>query len=203
MTSKKIIIFIIIVFFLVSVDLFIKIIIEKNLVQEVENFNANLLSNEMVVMFYQDPEKKSYLIKEIVVVKNFWSFIYIRNYNIGFSLLSFLENHFSSQTLVWFFKFLQLFGVLLITSFFFYQHMQFFLAFSLMISGGSGNVVDRFLHGYVIDYIKWYIPNSPIAIFDPWPIFNLADVYVTCGSILLFIQLFFTTKKKKTYEKKH
>jgi signal peptidase II len=50
---------------------------------------------------------------------------------------------------------------------------------ALIIAGTVGNLLDRLLLGYVIDYIK---------IFS-WPTFNLADSYLTIGVILLVLFL--------------
>ncbi|MBW2979478.1 signal peptidase II [Candidatus Woesearchaeota archaeon] len=53
-------------------------------------------------------------------------------------------------------------------------------AFSILLSGIISNLIDRLAFGYVIDYIDLRI----------WPAFNIADVAITFGVILLlFIQL--------------
>lgn len=52
--------------------------------------------------------------------------------------------------------------------------------FILVISGGIGNLIDRILYGYVIDFIK----------IGSWPNFNLADSYITVGVVLIMISLF-------------
>lgn len=49
----------------------------------------------------------------------------------------------------------------------------------LMLSGAAGNFIDRAWRGYVVDFIYF-------SLID-FPIFNLADIYVVCGSILLFL----------------
>ncbi len=54
-----------------------------------------------------------------------------------------------------------------------------YIPFAFMISGGASNILDRFLHGGVVDYIYWHYG------FD-FPIFNLADILIDFG-IGLFI----------------
>lgn len=49
----------------------------------------------------------------------------------------------------------------------------------LVFAGGFSNLLDRFLRGYVIDYLE-------IKVFN-FPIFNFADILVTIGVLLLFI----------------
>jgi len=51
--------------------------------------------------------------------------------------------------------------------------------FSILFSGILSNLVDRLTLGYVIDYIDLRI----------WPAFNIADIAITFGVILLLIQL--------------
>jgi len=50
---------------------------------------------------------------------------------------------------------------------------------ALIWAGGIGNIIDRFLYGHVIDFIK--IGN--------WPVFNLADSFISIGAGLLIIYL--------------
>ncbi len=57
------------------------------------------------------------------------------------------------------------------------------VALSLLAAGGIGNVVDRILFGYVVDFIEFT--------FIDFPVFNVADICVTAGVILLFIQVLF------------
>lgn len=55
------------------------------------------------------------------------------------------------------------------------------LAFSLVIGGALGNVIDRIRFGYVVDFIDVYWKNSH------WPAFNIADSAIVCGAIVLLI----------------
>lgn len=57
------------------------------------------------------------------------------------------------------------------------------LAFSLMIAGGIGNLIDRAFRGYVIDYLYF----KPIN----FPVFNLADSCVSVGVALLAVYVLF------------
>ena len=61
-----------------------------------------------------------------------------------------------------------------------YPHQRrFALALSLVLAGAVGNVVDRMLHGAVIDFLDFH------AYGYHWPAFNVADSAISCGAALL------------------
>ena len=51
------------------------------------------------------------------------------------------------------------------------------LPYVLVIGGALGNVIDRLLHGKVIDFIQWYWRDYH------WPAFNVADSAIVAGAI--------------------
>jgi len=51
------------------------------------------------------------------------------------------------------------------------------LPFALVIGGALGNVIDRLLHGHVVDFIQWYWHGHY------WPAFNVADSAIVGGAI--------------------
>lgn len=63
---------------------------------------------------------------------------------------------------------------------------QILLAISLMLilGGAIGNMLDRIIFGYVIDFIDIYYQNWH------WPAFNIADTAITLGAIGLLIETF-------------
>ncbi len=59
----------------------------------------------------------------------------------------------------------------------------FVLALALILSGGSSNLIDRFVNeGYVVDFIN--LGAGPLRT----GIFNVADIAITVGAVLLFVQ---------------
>ena len=60
--------------------------------------------------------------------------------------------------------------------------------------GGLGNMIDRLRLGYVVDMIE--------TEFIQFPVFNVADCFITCGSILLMIHLFLLNKEFWKEDKK-
>ena len=64
----------------------------------------------------------------------------------------------------------------------------------LIFAGGVGNTIDRFRFGYVVDMIQTEFMN--------FPIFNVADCFITCGCILLVIHLIFFNRQFWKEDKK-
>ena len=63
-----------------------------------------------------------------------------------------------------------------------------------VFAGGLGNMIDRLRLGYVIDMIETKFMN--------FPIFNVADIFVTCGCIALIVHIIFFNKEFWKDEKK-
>ncbi len=57
----------------------------------------------------------------------------------------------------------------------------------LIVAGGVGNLIDRLVHGYVIDFLYFKAIN--------FPIFNLADTFVVCGAVLFLIYFLFVYRE--------
>lgn len=62
---------------------------------------------------------------------------------------------------------------------------------SLLIGGAIGNLIDRFFHGAVVDFIDIYYNNWH------WPAFNMADSFISCSAIGLLIYNLFSNEKRK------
>lgn len=58
---------------------------------------------------------------------------------------------------------------------------------ALLVAGIFGNLTDRLLHGYVVDFLRFDFGFPP---FNPWPSFNVADSCVVVAAILLAIASF-------------
>jgi signal peptidase II len=64
----------------------------------------------------------------------------------------------------------------------------FALALSMILGGALGNLIDRLVYGYVVDFLDFHW-----GIYH-FPAFNLADSAITCGAFLLILDSF---KEKK------
>ena len=121
----------------------------------------------------------------------------------GFMDLTFVENRgvafgmFSGQR--WFI--LLLTGVIAVGLIWFYMTMpkkkEYFplrVSLVLVLSGAIGNIIDRLFRGYVVDFFEFT--------FFEWPVFNVADIYVVVGVILLALMVMFVVKDEDLELKK-
>ena len=60
------------------------------------------------------------------------------------------------------------------------------LVIVLFISGALGNMIDRVVNGFVVDFFYF-------SLID-FPVFNVADIYITCGAFLFVILILFYYK---------
>jgi|WetSurMetagenome_2_1015567.scaffolds.fasta_scaffold415987_2 signal peptidase II len=60
------------------------------------------------------------------------------------------------------------------------------ISFLLLISGAISNIIDRLYFGCVTDFIDFKI----------WPVFNLADIFITLGAIMLIYKNIMEQKQK-------
>ena len=58
------------------------------------------------------------------------------------------------------------------------------VAWALVLGGAQGNLIDRILYGYVIDFLDVYVGDWH------WPAFNVADSAITVGVALLLLDSF-------------
>ena len=66
------------------------------------------------------------------------------------------------------------------------------ISYALIMAGAFGNLIDRVFRGYVIDFIYF-------SLID-FPTFNVADIYVTCGIIILILLIFFRYKEENDFD---
>lgn len=112
----------------------------------------------------------------ITIIKNFFYLTYINNDGAAFSILVGKR------------IFLILIAVLAIVMLIRYikknniQNKLELVSISLIIGGSLGNLMDRVVRGYVIDFLDFKIFNYN------FPIFNLADTFIVIGVFLLLLK---------------
>ncbi len=65
------------------------------------------------------------------------------------------------------------------------------IALMLVLGGAVGNLVDRLIHGYVIDFIDVYYRTWH------WPAFNVADSAISVGAVILVVDALGLAPRKK------
>ncbi|NMF87821.1 lipoprotein signal peptidase [Aromatoleum petrolei] len=113
---------------------------------------------------------------EAIPVTGFFQLVLVFNPGAAFS---FLADHSGWQR--WFFVILALgvSGWLLALLRHHHRETLLPLAFSLLIGGALGNVIDRLVHGAVVDFLYFHVGRYG------WPAFNLADSAITVGVALM------------------
>ena len=63
------------------------------------------------------------------------------------------------------------------------------LALTMIVSGAAGNLIDKCVRGYVVDFLE--------TAFMEFPVFNVADICVCCGAVLFAVFILFFDKEEK------
>jgi signal peptidase II len=87
------------------------------------------------------------------------------------------------------------------------------LALALIASGAIGNLTDRFMYGKVIDFFDVEFFDILIPSFNflgltlsgysmtRWPVFNVADITITCGMVIIISYLIFVGDPLASFQK--
>lgn len=151
----------------------------------------NLIIFSIIIFtFFLDLITKNYALSSLIInhsisINNFLNFTLAFNHGAAFSFLSD-----AGGWQRWFFIIFSLIVILIITYILVKEKNSQYIAFSFVIGGAIGNLYDRILYGYVIDFIEFHY-NSFY-----WPIFNIADIAISIGIILLLYSMFAKESKK-------
>ena len=125
----------------------------------------------------------------VPVIDGFWN--WYRTYNTG-AAFSFLSDAGGWQ--LWFFTALAIAISALMAKWLWETpraNWRRALPFALIIGGAIGNVIDRQVHGHVVDFIQWYIGSYA------WPSFNIADAAIVAGAVGIAVFGLFEGKTEK------
>ncbi|MEQ1513015.1 MAG: signal peptidase II [Lysobacteraceae bacterium] len=129
----------------------------------------------------------------VTVIEGYWN--WFRSYNTG-AAFSFLADAGGWQKYVFAALAVCISGVL---AFWLSRtprgHWREALPFSLVIGGALGNLIDRLMHGHVVDFIQWHWKEVYY-----YPSFNIADSAIVCGAIVLVLFGVFSNRGKKAVE---
>ena len=121
----------------------------------------------------------------IKIIDNFFSITYVQNFGAGFSILQ-------NQT-----TFLLVVGLLAVGAVSYLlikstnKETLNRICYLLIIGGTIGNLIDRFKLGYVVDFLDFVI------FYYDFPVFNIADSFITIGCFLLIISIMLESRNAK------
>ena len=72
-----------------------------------------------------------------------------------------------------------------------YKSQELSIAMALIIAGGLGNLIDRFVQGFVVDFIN--------PTFIDFAVFNIADIALNVGVVIAVIASLSETKVKQSH----
>jgi len=121
------------------------------------------------------------------IVQGLFGLVHVRNTGVAFSMLSSLDHR-------WVHPFLILATVLAmgaVLAYIAYLPCRGVapVGLGLILGGAIGNLIDRARLGYVVDFLDMYWRGHH------WPTFNVADVGISIGVVLLLIDMAFTPKE--------
>ena len=120
--------------------------------------------------------------QSVSLIQNYFDLSYVENHAIAFGFLSSIEKNIRIPLI-----FLLTISA---TLFVFYmiwrirdKKIRFLLPFFIILGGAYGNIIDRILNGFVTDFfhVHYFYKYN-------FPVFNIADVLVNIGVILIIIQ---------------
>ena len=125
----------------------------------------------------------------IPVIKDVFELVYVENRGAAFGMM---------QDRVMFFV-IMTFAILAFIIYYYnkipkekkYNYIR--ICLILIVAGAIGNLIDRIFLGYVVDFLYFKLID--------FPVFNVADMYVTIGAILTFILIIFVYKEDEFFNK--
>lgn len=149
--------------------------------KKISVFSLIFLSIDILIKFIVKTNMEVF--SKINIIPNFFSIMYVKNTGAAFSILE------GNRILL---IAISLIAIVLIYYFLIKNsNLNKFdiFCYSMLIGGVLGNLLDRIIYGYVIDYLC-------INLFD-FPIFNLADIYIVLSVILIILKSFKETLWKR------
>lgn len=134
-----------------------------------------------VLVITLDQFSKYIFLNGYIYEGDFFDLYLVLNKGVSFSMFAFLGEYL---------KYIQI-AILVFVILFFVKNKtnfyNYFFALMLIIPAGISNIMDRFIHGGVVDFFAWHYGFN-------FAVFNLADVFINIGIILIFIYELFLKK---------
>lgn len=152
-----------------------------------KRFGSLIISITLFIILFDQITKrlvqtKMHLFQSIPVIPKVLHFTFIINTGAAFGILKGKQGFFFFTTIL---------AVILIFSFIKDlkdDNVWGAVSLSLILGGALGNFIDRIFYGYVVDFIELKIN---------WPIFNIADMSIVIGIMLMFVEGYINKKRLK------
>ena len=129
--------------------------------------------------------KNNLVLNQSIEINKYFDLVYVQNFGVSFGLFS----HFVPY---WILIIIGLLIVLLIIYLMIISNKILEKnSYFIIIIGAISNILDRTINTYVVDFILVHYKNYY------WPAFNLADIYITIGIIMLLISFFRISEENK------
>jgi signal peptidase II len=135
-------------------------------------------------------QSKFYLGESVAVIEGFFNFTYVRNPGAAFGMGA--QSHDFVRMI--FFKIVPIlacFGLIYWIWKSRNENKLLNVAYSLILAGAVGNLIDRILLGYVVDFLDFYYRTNH------FPAFNVADSCITIAAGLIIVDYIIEIKQKK------
>jgi len=127
--------------------------------------------------------------EQISVIEDLLYITYVKNYGAAWSIIS-------GNRL--FLIFASVFAIVLIVFYIIKEKRNDtieLIAFGMLVGGALGNLIDRVIHGFVIDFIK-------VIIIDyHYPVFNVSDIFIVIGALIFIISVVKSSKIRENENK--
>ena len=125
--------------------------------------------------------------RPIILIDNLIELHFVKNYGAAFGIM---------QNRRWFFIIITIFVLSAIIIFIiknkYNLHILTKISLGALLGGAAGNLIDRIRLSYVVDFIKVDLGR----LYD-FPVFNIADIFIVTGTILLVLLILFDKHEVK------
>ena len=150
----------------------------------------------ILIIFILDRVSKIYVVEQFrksfdntLYESKFLNIHLIWNEGIAFGLMSFDEkNLYNGLTFI-----IILVSIIILYTAYQYKGLKRYALLSIF-AGSLGNIYDRLIYNAVPDFIDFHVN------YFHWFIFNIADIFITLGVVIMIMTEFFTNNKEKNNE---
>ena len=130
-------------------------------------------------------ESNLYMKNDIDIIKNVLTLTYLRNNGSAFGMFSGKINAFLVLTVIIVAVITYIVIRMPVTK----RYLPMYIVCTMLVSGAIGNFIDRVRFGYVRDFIYFKLIN--------FPVFNVADCYVTISVAIFIVLILFVYKENE------